>query len=99
MTGLSVSACAACGWQGFPARVWCPRCGATELASATVDGGAVRQKTVVRHAVGRDMGDGVPLATVTLDGGGTAVVRLEAEPDRAGARVALDVVDEAPVGR
>jgi hypothetical protein len=45
------------------------------------------------------MGEGVPLATVTLDGGGTAVVRLEAEADRAGARMALDVVDDAPIGR
>ena len=99
MTGLAVSACPACGWQGFPARVWCPCCGATDLASATVGGVAVRQKTVVRHAVGRDLGDGVTLETVALDGGGVAVVRLEAEPAHVGARVALDAVDGAPVGR
>jgi len=59
----------------------------------------VRQKTVVRHAVGRDLGDGVYLATVALDGGGIAVVRLETEPDDVEARVTLDVVDGAPVGR
>lgn len=92
MTGVVVSACGACGWRGFPARLWCPRCGAFEIGSTVVDRGLVSQLTLVIRAVGRDVGDGVAVADVELEGGGSAIARADAAT-----KVAVALASEAGV--
>ena len=77
MSGVPVSVCSACGWCGFPARLWCPACGAYEVGTEQVDRGTVTDVTVVLHAVGRELGDGVTVAQIELSGGGSAIARLQ----------------------
>ncbi len=96
MSGLPVSACRACGWRGFPERVWCPRCGG-DVETEHADAGVVEQRTTLRRAAGRTLEAPVELATVELEGGGHAVVRLEGGAQ--GGRVALRVEGAAPVAR
>jgi hypothetical protein len=55
----------------------------------------VERSTVVRHAVGRDVGNGVRVGLALLEGGGTALVRLVGAEGPAG----LAEVDGAPVAR
>ncbi|HSK15503.1 MAG TPA: OB-fold domain-containing protein [Gaiellaceae bacterium] len=96
MSGLPVSACRACGWRGFPERIWCPACGGGEVDAVPAGPGVVEDATAVRRAPGRTLVEPVRLGTVALDGGGRVVARLEAEP---GVRVGLSVEDGAPVAR
>lgn len=96
MSGLPVSACRACGWRGFPERVWCPRCGGGVETEHT-DAGVVEQRTTLRRAAGRTLEGPAELATVDLEGGGRAVVRLEGGAQ--GGRVGLRVEGGAPVAR
>ena len=96
MNALPVSACRACGWRGFPERVWCPRCGG-DVEAEHADAGVVEQRTTLRRAAGRTLEAPVELATVELEGGGRAVVRLEG--GAGGGRVALRAEGGAPVAR
>lgn len=96
MSGIPVSVCRACGWRGFPERLWCPRCGADHVGSERVQRGVVEARTTVRRAAGRVLGAPVEVATVALAGGGRAIVRLEGA---GGTRVATTVEDGAPVAR
>jgi uncharacterized OB-fold protein len=94
MNDLVVSSCEACGWQGFPQRVWCPRCGAFELTTAVIQSGTVTELSVLEHAIGRDVAGDVLVANVELQGGGSLIARLEEE--RAGS-VGVFVDDGTPV--
>jgi uncharacterized OB-fold protein len=76
MSALLVSSCDACGWRGFPIRLWCPSCGAFETSTALVETGMIAQVTTVRRAVGRELGVGVRIANVEFDGG-ALIARLE----------------------
>ena len=95
MTALVVSVCRACGWRGFPERLWCPRCGSDDVGREPVTSGTVESSTTLRRAPGRQLDRPVSIATVQLAGGGRAVTRLEGD----GPEVAVDVVDGAPVAR
>jgi uncharacterized OB-fold protein len=97
VSGIPVSVCPACGWRGFPERFWCPRCGRDDVVAEQVEAGVVTERTMVRRAAGRPSAPPVPIATVRLAGGGTAVARLESAGEAA--RVALSVVGGAPVAR
>ena len=94
MSGLVVSVCGACGWRGFPERLWCPACG-DETDTETASAGAVEERTVVRTMPGRDLEAPVAVATILLEGGGRAVARLEGDGDD----VDVTVDDGAPVAR
>jgi uncharacterized OB-fold protein len=97
MSGVPVTLCNPCGWRGFPERIWCPRCGSSDLRTALVHGGRVEDATILRRAAGRAMAAPVRLGTVRLAGGGLVVARL----DRAGVgdRVRLSLDGGAPVAR
>jgi uncharacterized OB-fold protein len=86
MSRVLVSVCAACGWRGFPQRLWCPSCDADRLGEEEVRAGLVEDATVLRRSAGRELGGEVPLGTVLLDGGGRAIARLveAASGDRVG---------------
>ena len=75
MTGLVVSLCPECGWRGFPQRLWCPSCGATELGEATVSAGVVQSVTSLARSLGRSLEAPVQIVDVSLHGGGKAVAR------------------------
>lgn len=96
MNGVLVSVCGACGWRGFPQRLWCPSCGSAQLGAEEVEAGLVEDATVLRRAAGRELDGVVPLGTVLLDGGGRAIARLEAA---AGDRVGVGVEAGAIVAR
>lgn len=95
MRGVIVSACPACGWRGFPRRLWCPSCGGDGLFDVAVDGGVVEEVTRVHRAAGRPRGAPVRLGTVLLDGGGRAVARLGSVGE--GSRVRLDTTDDGAI--
>ncbi len=75
--GVSVSACAACGWRGFPARLWCPRCGEASPGTEIAGRGTVLDETRVHRAARRSFEAPVHLGTVALEGGGLAIARLD----------------------
>lgn len=93
---LMVSACRACGWRGFPERLWCPVCGGDEIDSVVEAAGVVEDATSLRRVTGRTLEGPVSLGTVRSDGGARVVARLEAGP---GDRVRLTVEEGAPVAR
>lgn len=97
MTGVPLSTCPDCGWEGFPLRHWCPFCGTAALGERVEERGVVEDATIVRRAPGRQGALFVRLGTVRLEGGAKIVARL----DRVGrgARVRLELVDGAPVAR
>ena len=95
--GLEASRCPACGWRGFPARLWCPVCGSDRVRSALVHGGVVEEVTTLRRAPGRRLPGEVRLGLVRLAGGGAAVCRLDGAT--AGERVRLATQDGAAVAR
>jgi uncharacterized OB-fold protein len=97
VSGVPVSVCRACGWRGFPERLWCPRCGADEPGVEDVEAGTVEERTTLRRAAGRTLDGPVELATVALDGGGRAVARLDGVGDEP--RVALTAAAGAPIAR
>lgn len=97
MSGVPVSVCPACGWRGFPERFWCPRCGGDRVAAGFVEAGVVAERTTLRRAAGRPSTPPVPIATVSLAGGGAAIARLDAPDDDE--QVALTFVGGAPVAR
>jgi uncharacterized OB-fold protein len=73
--GVVVSCCGACGWKGLPERLWCPRCGGTEVGTTRVREGTLEEVTTARRAVR----SGVPVAvgSIRLEGGGVLIARLE----------------------
>jgi uncharacterized OB-fold protein len=79
MRAFVVSSCDACGWRGFPIRLWCPSCGDFEPSTALVETGTVAQVTTVTYAIGRELAVGVRVANVEFDGG-AFIARLEGEP-------------------
>lgn len=97
MSGVPVSACEACGWQGFPRRLWCPACGADRLEEREAASGVIEDETTLRRAAGRGLEGPSSLGTVLLDGGGRAIARLhDAAP---GDRVAVSLEHGAPNAR
>ena len=94
MSGVAVSRCAACGWQGTPRRLWCPGCGSDRVEEVAVSAGVVAETTTVRRFAGGAHAP-VEIASVGLEGGGTLIARLAA--GAAGARVRLTDDGGAPV--
>lgn len=93
--GVDVSRCDACGWQGFPQRLWCPSCGAEGPTCARVTGGVLEEATVLRRALATELPNPVQLGVILLDGGGRLIARLvDAGP---GERVRLRSDDGVPV--
>jgi uncharacterized protein len=95
VSGVIVSACPACGWRGFPRRLWCPSCGGDGLHDVVVEGGVVEEVTRVHRAAGRLRGAPARLGTVRLDGGGRVVARLDSIGE--GSRVRLDTADDGAI--
>jgi uncharacterized OB-fold protein len=95
VTGVPLSTCADCGWEGFPLRLWCPFCGTDELGERLEERGLVEDSTIVRRAVARPGTLLVRLGTVRLEGGAKVVARLDGVGR--GARVRVELVDGAPV--
>jgi uncharacterized OB-fold protein len=94
VSGVAVSRCTACGWQGTPRRLWCPACGSDRVDEVTVSAGRVAETTTVQRFAGGAHAP-VEVASVALDGGGTLIARLAA--GGAGARVRLTDDHGAPV--
>ena len=92
MNGVTAYRCEACGWQGFPHRFWCPRCGGAGVSDILVEAGSVEETTTARRLPGHEGGP-VRLATVLLDGGGRVIVRLDTAST--GPRVRLRTEDGA----
>lgn len=97
MTGVPLSTCDDCGWEGFPQRHWCPFCGTDALGERLEERGVVEDSTILRRAVGRPGRLLVRLGTIRLEGGAKIVARLDAAGR--GARVRVQLVDGAPVAR
>jgi uncharacterized OB-fold protein len=96
--GLPVSICSACGHAVFPARLFCPRCGASEWGNRQVEEGVVEDATVVLRAPGGPLPAPVSLGTVRLEGGLLLVARLEPHVEE-GASVRLEYRDGVPVAQ
>jgi uncharacterized OB-fold protein len=97
VNGVERSVCRACGWRGFPLRLWCPSCLADGLTTETVLAGAVEDATTLRRAPGRTLAAPVQLGTVLLEGGGRVIARLEGVAPGERARLWTDA--GAPVAR
>ena len=52
MSGVEISRCADCAWQGTPRRLWCPACGGEQIESVVVTAGVVAEVTTVRRIAG-----------------------------------------------
>ncbi len=94
MSGVAVSRCSACGWQGTPRRLWCPACGSERVEEVAVSTGTVAEVTTVRRFAG-GAHPPVEIASVGLEGGGTLIARLAGGAP--GARVRLGDDGGAPV--
>lgn len=94
MSGVLISRCAACGWQGTPRRIWCPACGGDRVEEVTVTGGTVAETTTVRRFASGELAP-VEVASISADGGGTLIARLTGE--KPGTRVQLSDDSGAPV--
>ena len=94
--GVTVCTCESCGSTWFPARYWCPECGASELANREVDTGVVEEVTALRRSEDRPGAAPVRLGVVRLEGGERLVARLEPGV-AAGGRARLTGQDGAPV--
>jgi uncharacterized OB-fold protein len=94
--GVTVCTCESCGSTWFPARYWCPQCGASELANREVDTGVVEEVTALRRSADRPGAAPVRLGVVRLEGGERLVARLEPGV-AAGERARLAGRDGAPV--
>jgi uncharacterized protein len=96
--GVPVSICSACSHAVFPARLLCPRCGASEWQTTHVDEGVVEEATVVRRMPGRPPPAPVPVGSVRLRSSVAVVARLEPEVEE-GSSVRLDYLDGVPVAK
>lgn len=96
--GVPVSVCSACGHAVFPARLLCPRCGASEWRRHEVEEGVVEEATVVRRAPGGPPPAPIPVGSVRLRGGVAVVARLDPGVEE-GSSVRLDYLDGVPVAR
>lgn len=94
--GLRISVCSACGHAVFPARLLCPRCGASEWRSEDVGAGVVEEATLVERAPGGPLATPVALGSIRLEGGVVVVARLEPALQR-GDSVRLEYRDGVPV--
>jgi uncharacterized OB-fold protein len=97
VTGIPLSTCGDCGWEGFPQRQWCPFCGTSTLGVRLEERGLVEDTTILRRAPGENGTLLVRLGTIRLEGGAKVVARLDAAGR--GARVRVELVDGAPVAR
>jgi uncharacterized protein len=96
--GVPVSICSACRHAVFPARLLCPRCGASQWQTTHVDEGVVEEATVVRRMPGSALRVPVPVGSVRLQGGVAVVARLEPGIET-GSSVRLDYLDGVPMAR
>ena len=86
MSGVAISRCAECAWQGTPLRLWCPSCGGEQIENVSATRGLVAEVTTVRHVAGGAPAP-IEVASIDVDGGGTLIARASAgEP---GVRVRL----------
>ena len=89
MSGVEISRCSECAWQGTPRRLWCPACGGEQIESVAATGGLVAEVTTVRHLKG---GASAPVAVASIDveGGGTLIARRAAGEPGVHVRLADD---------
>jgi uncharacterized OB-fold protein len=90
-TGVVVSSCLACGWQGLPERLWCPSCQSDRLTSAAISHGTLEERTTARRVP-------VQIGSVRIEGGSTLIARIEGAV-AAGAPVDLSDDHGAAVAR
>ena len=97
MSGVSVTRCTNCDWQGLPRRLWCPSCGSADVASALIESGTVAATTTIRRAPATPSGSqAVRLGEIELDGGGKVIARLSRDVSE-GMHVALAQEDGAVI--
>ena len=96
-SGVHVSVCLACGWQGLPERLWCPSCASDRVSSAAVSEGTLEDSTTARRVATAHEGP-VQIGSVRIAGGATLIVRLEGGAAR-GASVELSDDSGAAVAR
>ena len=89
MSGVEISRCAECAWQGTPCRLWCPACGGEQIENVVATGGRVAEVTTVRHAAGGAPAP-VGVASIAIDGGGTLIARRAAGEPGVHVRLADD---------
>ena len=96
MTGLPLFRCRRCGHEVFPARLLCPRCGASDWERAEASEGVVEESTVLRRAPGAASPEPVTLGSVRVRKTIVVVARLTpgVDPD---ASVRLEYGDGVPV--
>jgi uncharacterized OB-fold protein len=87
--------CGRCGHVVFPARLWCPRCGASDWRPREPGAGIVEEVTIVRRAPG-GLAAPVRLGSVRLDAGPLVTARLDPGVG-AGSRVYVALADGAPI--
>lgn len=88
---LDITQCTQCGLKLFPARYFCPTCGASQWIRRSVESGTVMESTVIRHRAGEQEAHALHLATVRTNEGPVVIARLDGPlPDGAGVRVAID---------
>ncbi len=92
MSADIMPACVACGWQGRPRRIWCPRCGGAEWADVPMPEATVVATTQVRRHVGGLVDPPEVICLVTTDDGATFIARCaDATPPKRNDRVSLTV--------
>jgi uncharacterized OB-fold protein len=95
VTGVTIGVCESCGAARFPRPEWCSACGSKRVGRVEVSDGVVEETTILRHALGLDLGE-VRIGSVRVQGGAVVVARLEGAAGES-TRVQLEVVDGAPV--
>ncbi|GAB3628842.1 hypothetical protein PTE30175_00595 [Pandoraea terrae] len=89
---LTVFHCTVCAQTLFPARYFCPACGANAWTARPVARGTAMQTTVVHHRVGGAANAEVSLAAVLTDAGPVVIARTQGAV-AAGDTVGLHVDD------
>ncbi|MFC8037977.1 zinc ribbon domain-containing protein [Paenarthrobacter sp. NPDC057355] len=77
----AIQNCLGCGNLLFPARLFCPDCGAEDFSTVPVEHGDVTETT--------KLADGTLLATLTIPGGPSVVGRVTGGPAMSGDRLPL----------
>jgi len=77
MSASTLPACQACGWQGRPRRIRCPRCTGTTWVNAPLPNATVMAITHVRRHLGVVVEPPEVICLVVTDDGTTFITRCE----------------------